>query len=158
MSAPVVTPITTPFTILVHGGAGASMQDLDGCQVAARVGLSVLQANGEGLDAVVQAVMALENDGRFNAGSGSVVALDGMTIEMDAAVMDTRGRLGAVTCVRDVRNPVLLARAVADTPHRLLAGEGAQRFAAVRGLAPALGVTAAMRQRRMEHLQETMAS
>jgi beta-aspartyl-peptidase (threonine type) len=145
-----------PFAIVVHGGAGARQEDADGCDVAARAGLAVLQAAGEALDAVVQAVTALENDGRFNAGTGAVVAPDGATIEMDASVMDTRGRLGAIACVRDVRNPVLLAREVADTPHRLLAGEGAQCFAAVRGLAPALPVTAALAQRRKAHLAEAM--
>jgi L-asparaginase/beta-aspartyl-peptidase (threonine type) len=55
---------------------------------------------------------------------------------MDASIMDTRGRLGAVACVRNVRNPVLLARAIADTPHVLLAGEGAERIARALGLAP----------------------
>jgi beta-aspartyl-peptidase (threonine type) len=148
--------MSAPFAIVVHGGAGASQDDADGCDVAANAGLAVLQAGGEALDAVVQAVIALENDGRFNAGTGSVVAPDGVTIEMDASIMDTRGRLGAVACVRDVRNPVLLARAVADTPHRLLAGAGAQRFATVRGLAPARPVTAEILQRRMDHLKAAL--
>jgi beta-aspartyl-peptidase (threonine type) len=148
--------MSAPFAIVVHGGAGASQDDADGCDVAAKAGLAVLQAGGEALDAVVQAVIALENDGRFNAGTGSVVAPDGVTIEMDASIMDTRGRLGAVACVRDVRNPVLLARAVADTPHRLLAGAGAQRFATVRGLAPARPVTAEILQRRMDHLEAAL--
>jgi beta-aspartyl-peptidase (threonine type) len=75
-------------------------------------------------------VTVLEDDGRFNAGRGSVLCLDGATVEMDASVMDTRGRLGAVACVQGIENPVLLARAVADTPHWFLAGEGANRFAA----------------------------
>jgi beta-aspartyl-peptidase (threonine type) len=148
--------MNAPFAIVVHGGAGASQDDDDGCDVAARAGLAVLETGGEALDAVVQAVIALENDGRFNAGTGAVVAPDGVTIEMDASIMDTRGRLGAVACVRDVKNPVLLARAVADTPHRLLAGEGAQRFAAVRALAPSAPVTPAIEQRRMAHLDAAL--
>jgi L-asparaginase/beta-aspartyl-peptidase (threonine type) len=73
--------------------------------------------------------VVLEEDGRFNAGTGAALGLDGATIEMDASIMDTRGRLGAVACVRNVRNPVLLARCIADTPHVLLAGEGADRMA-----------------------------
>jgi L-asparaginase/beta-aspartyl-peptidase (threonine type) len=145
------------FAVVVHGGAGASPGDVDGCHAAANAALRVLQANGESLDAVVQAVITLENDGRFNAGSGSALAPDGVTIEMDASVMDTRGRLGAIACVRDVRNPVLLARDVAGTPHRLLAGEGAQRFADVRGLARMGTLSEAVRQRRMQRLKEEMA-
>jgi beta-aspartyl-peptidase (threonine type) len=123
-----------PGAVVVHGGAGASREHEDGCVLAARRALAQLEANGDALDAAVNAVAALEDDGRFNAGSGSVLCLDGATIEMDASIMDTRGRLGAVACVQAVRNPVQLARAVADTPHWLLAGEGASRFARTIGM------------------------
>jgi L-asparaginase/beta-aspartyl-peptidase (threonine type) len=150
--------MSAPIAVVVHGGAGAAQEDIDGCHAAARAALAVLQADGESLAAVVRAVMALEDDGRFNAGSGSAIAPDGVTIEMDASVMDTRGRLGAVACVRDVKNPVLLAREVADTPHRLLAGEGAQRFAAVRQLAPLVPVTTALQRRRLEGLKQASAA
>jgi beta-aspartyl-peptidase (threonine type) len=115
--------------VVVHGGAGSSRKYEDGCVRAAQRALEELALGGGALDAAVTAVMVLEDDGRFNAGSGSVLCLDGATVEMDASIMDTRGRLGAVACVQSVKNPVLLARAVADTPHWLLAGEGAQRFA-----------------------------
>lgn len=144
-----------PVAVMVHGGAGASHDDIDGCHAAARAALAILRADGEALDAVVQAVTTLEDDGRFNAGTGAIVAPDGVTVELDASVMDSRGRLGAVACVRDVRNPVHLARAVADTPHRLLAGEGAQRFASVLGLAPAV-VTDAVRRRRAASLRQAL--
>jgi L-asparaginase/beta-aspartyl-peptidase (threonine type) len=50
--------------------------------------------------------------------------------------MDTRGRLGVVAAVRDVKNPILLARSVAETPHCFLAGEGADRLARALGLSP----------------------
>jgi L-asparaginase/beta-aspartyl-peptidase (threonine type) len=108
---------------------------------AARRAMDQLVQGGEALDAAVAAVVLLEDDGRFNAGSGSVLCLDGATVEMDASIMDTRGRLGAVACVQDVKNPVLLARAVADTPHWLLAGEGAQRMARGIGLAAGPGIS-----------------
>ncbi|WP_343028215.1 isoaspartyl peptidase/L-asparaginase [Massilia sp. MP_M2] len=83
----------------------------------------------------------MEDDGRFNAGSGSVLGLDSATVAMDAAIMDTRGRLGAVACVQSVNNPVRLAHAVADTPHWLLVGEGASRFARTVGMPQALPVS-----------------
>jgi L-asparaginase/beta-aspartyl-peptidase (threonine type) len=120
--------------IVVHGGVGAELAHQDGCERAARRGLERLRQGGDALDAAISAVVAMEDDGRFNAGSGAVLGLDGATIEMDASVMDTRGRLGAVACVRGVKNPVLLARSVADTPHVLLAGEGADRLARSLGL------------------------
>lgn len=115
--------------IVVHGGAGSSRQADDGCVRAAELGLARLAQAGGALDAVVAAVVAMEDDERFNAGTGSELSLDGVTIDMDAAVMDTRGRLGAVAALKGVRNPVLVARAVADTPHHFICGEGALLFA-----------------------------
>lgn len=120
--------------VVVHGGAGASREHEDGCVLAARRALAQLEVTSDALDAAIAAITTLEDDGRFNAGSGSVLGLDGATIEMDASIMDTRGRLGAIAAVQGVKNPVQLARAVADTPHWLLAGEGAQRFARAIGL------------------------
>ncbi|GGZ00854.1 isoaspartyl peptidase/L-asparaginase [Pseudoduganella plicata] len=119
--------------VLTHGGAGGSRDQDDGCQLAARSAIDRLHGGGSALDAAVAAVVALENDGRYNAGSGSVLCLDGHTIEMDASVMDSTGALGAVACIRRVRNPVLVAQSVTRTPHWLLAGEGAERFARVAG-------------------------
>lgn len=123
--------------IAVHGGAGSSIGDQDGCKSAAQIGAGILANGGSALDAVVQAVKQLEDDGRFNAGYGSAMlldsALDPLSVEMDAAVMDSQGTLGAVTCLKTIRNPVLVALAVNDTPHWLLAGEGAEHFAQTRG-------------------------
>ena len=115
--------------ILVHAGAGSRSSDNVACTRAARAGLDLLGAGKSALDAAVRAVAALENDGRFNAGRGAALRMDGVTIECDAGLMDTEGRLGAVAAIRDTPNPILVARAVADTPHWLLAGEGARSFA-----------------------------
>lgn len=122
-----------PYAIVVHGGAGSPRTYDDGCVRAAGRAAAELALSGDALDAAIAAVAAMEDDGRFNAGIGSVLCLDGATVEMDASIMDTRGRLGAVACVQGIKNPVLLARAVADTPHWLLAGDGANRFAAAIG-------------------------
>jgi beta-aspartyl-peptidase (threonine type) len=133
--------------IVVHGGAGASLKDMDGCCTASQAGLVVLESDGDALTAAIAAVVALEDDGRFNAGSGSILCLDGMTVEMDAAVMDSRGRLGAVACIQRVKNPVLVAHAVSQTPHWLLAGEGAERFARTAGFAGHTAISERARQR-----------
>jgi beta-aspartyl-peptidase (threonine type) len=115
--------------MVVHGGVGNSLNNSDGCTHAAQAGM-VLMAAGEGaLEGALAAAVALEDDGRFNAGSGSSLRMDGETIEMDAAIMDTRGRLGAVAALQRVKNPVKVARAVAETPHWLMVGEGALAFA-----------------------------
>ena len=115
--------------VVTHGGAGSTRDVLDGCEAAGRLALQRLGTSGSSLDAVVAAVISLEDDGRFNAGTGAHLGLDGKTVALDAAVMDTRGKLGAVACLGAVRNPVRVARAVAETPHWLLVGEGALKFA-----------------------------
>lgn len=138
--------------VVVHGGAGGSRADDEGCLSAARRGMADM---GKGaLAAATAAVVALEDDGRYNAGSGSVLCLDGATIEMDAAVMDSNGKLGAVACIQRVRNPVLVARAVADTPHWLLAGDGAERFARIAGFPPHYHVSERTRRKHDELLRK----
>ncbi len=132
--------------IVAHGGAGGPPENADGCQAAAKAAHDALLAGAAAIDAAAAAVVVLEDDGRFNAGSGSVLCLDGKTIEMDAAVMDSEGKLGAVACLQRVKNPVLVALAVTHTPHWLLAGEGAQRFARVMGFPDHYAVSERARQ------------
>ena len=91
-----------------------------------------LARSNDPLAAAVRGVTVLEDDPRFNAGTGSMVRLDG-SIQMDASVMDSSGRFGAVAGLERVKNPVLVARAVLDTPHLLLMGDGATRFARALG-------------------------
>ena len=121
------------LAIVVHGGAGNRRDNHDGCVRAAEAGMAALRTGRDALAAAVSAVVVLEDDPRFNAGLGSILRADGATIEMDAAVMDASGRLGAVACLQRTRNPVLVARAVVDTRHWMLAGAGAQAFAREHG-------------------------
>jgi isoaspartyl peptidase/L-asparaginase-like protein (Ntn-hydrolase superfamily) len=118
----------TPAAI-AHCGSGTPPAQGSGCRPAVDAALAVLARGGEPIDAVVAGAILLEDDPRYNAGTGSVVRLDGRTVEMDAAVMDSSGRFGAVAGLEDVKNPILVARAVADTPNRILAGRGATAFA-----------------------------
>ena len=96
---------------------------------ALAAGRVILAAGGSALDAVTQAVVALEDDPLFNAGRGSVFTA-AATQEMDASVMDGRDhRAGAVAGLFGPRNPVLAARAVMEHSHHvLLIGEGALAF------------------------------
>lgn len=126
--------------ILVHGGAGVISDDskaqklLEGVKTAARIGYETLTRTGSIIDAVENAVIFLENEKIFNAGLGSVLNLDG-EVEMDASIMvGSDLSAGAVTVVKDIKNPISLARVVMEkTSHVLLAGEGAQRFAVEQG-------------------------
>lgn len=125
--------------ILVHGGAGRwAVEDrtlaVAGVARAAAVGWAVLAGGGSALDAAIEAVVALEDDPLFNAGTGSVLNADG-EVEMDASVMagDTLAA-GGVICIRRVRNPVLVARRVMQaTDCVLLAGAAATAFAREQG-------------------------
>lgn len=119
--------------IVAHGGVGGSSKDNDGCRRAVEKGYAILKKGGNALDAAIAAAVVLEDDGRFNAGSGAILRLDGKTVEMDAAVMDSKGKIGAIANLRNVKNPVLVARKVMDTPHILIAGEGANTFAKKHG-------------------------
>jgi beta-aspartyl-peptidase (threonine type) len=127
--------------IVLHGGAGREDPDdrlsrRAGMARAADAGWAVLARGGSALDAVVEAVVALEDDPHFNAGLGSVLTADG-EIELDASVMegDALGA-GAVGAVTGVRNPVRLARAVLDEGREvLLVGAGALALAARHGIA-----------------------
>jgi isoaspartyl peptidase/L-asparaginase-like protein (Ntn-hydrolase superfamily) len=121
---------------MAHGGAGSPPEVADGCRKAVDAALAVLEAGGEPVDAAVAGVVVLEDDPRFNAGTGSRVRIDGRTVQMDASVMTSEGKFAAVAAIEDVKNPVKVARAVMDTPHLLLAGDGATRFARTLGMPP----------------------
>ncbi len=102
---------------------------------ALAVGGDILGGGGSALDAVEATIMQLEDDPLFNAGRGAVFTADGRN-ELDASIMDGRSRAaGAVTGVTRTRHPISAARAVMErSPHVLLAGEGADAFAAAQGL------------------------
>ncbi len=116
--------------VVTHGGVGSGPEYGDGVRAAADTAMRVLRRGGPALDAALAGTVRLEDDPRFNAGTGANIRLDGHTIQMDAAVMTDEGRFAAVGAIERVRNPVLVARAVMDsTPHLFLVGEGASRFA-----------------------------
>ncbi|MGH8399821.1 MAG: isoaspartyl peptidase/L-asparaginase family protein [Gammaproteobacteria bacterium] len=123
------------YSIIVHGGASeadpASLPErLAGCRKAAEAGYAILKRGGSAVDAVTAAVVVLEDDPLFNAGTGSTLNVEGR-VETDAAIMDGATlRAGAVAAVSGVRNPVRLAHAVMmHTPHILLTGAGAMQVA-----------------------------
>lgn len=127
------------YAIVVHGGAGtfrAGHEDpsLLGVRQAVEAARALLAGGAGALDAAIAAVMVMEDDPVFNAGTGSVLNLEGEA-EMDAGVMVSEGlRTGNVAALKRVRNPIAVARAVMDqTDHVMLSGEGAQRFARTMG-------------------------
>ena len=126
------------FGIVVHGGAGVmsglseerQQQIHKKIQETVSEAYEILEQGGSSFDAVELAVSMLEDSPLFNAGRGSVYNSDEVQ-EMDASIMDGKNRLsGAVASVSTVKNPIKLARKVAEeTKHVLLVGEGAESFA-----------------------------
>ncbi len=125
--------------LIAHGGAGKWRPGSDddamaGLRAAVGAGRAILAGGGSALDAVCATVVLLEDNPIFNAGTGAVLNFDGFC-ELDASVMVSRdSRVGAVSGLQRVRNPVLVARKVMEeTDHVMLTGDGAQRFARVMG-------------------------
>jgi beta-aspartyl-peptidase (threonine type) len=126
--------------IVVHGGAGAWQPErigagIEGVKEAAKVGFEILKHDGSALDAVEAAVMQMEDDEVFNAGLGSALTID-KQIEMEASIMDGKTlNAGAVGLLRDIKNPIHLARLIMEnTDHVFIVGHGAEKLANIFGL------------------------
>ena len=132
------------FGIALHGGAGtlprsemnAAQEESyrAGLERALSAGYSALEQGAASLDAVMRAIVVLEDDPLFNAGRGSVFTFDGRN-ELDASIMDgSTLKAGAVCGVRHIKNPIALARTVMDrSEYVLLSGDGAEEFALIHG-------------------------
>ncbi|WP_299523249.1 isoaspartyl peptidase/L-asparaginase family protein [Winogradskyella sp.] len=99
--------------------------------------MEVLQAGGNVLDAVEQGCMVEEaNENGQSVGKGGLPDRDG-NVTLDACIMDKNGNCGAVAYLQDITHAVSVARKVMeDTPHVMLAGEGAKQFAISQGFEP----------------------
>ena len=139
-----VPPGSGPAAI-AHGGADSPDADWDGPKRAVDAALAVLAHGGNVLDAAQAGTVILEDDPRFNAGTGARIRLDGTTVQLDASLMSSSGEFGAVAAMEGVKNPILVARAVLDSPHLLVAGDGATRLARQLGHAPYDPATAEVR-------------
>ncbi len=94
----------------------------------------VIAAGGKAIDAVEQGVRVVENDPEgHSVGLGGAPDRDGH-VTLDACIMDETGNCGAVCFLEHIKNPISVARKVMDeTPHVMLAGEGALQFALEQG-------------------------
>lgn len=91
----------------------------------------ILETGGNALDAAEAGVRLVETDPNVESvGRGGFLNADG-DLELDAAVMDgTSMKMGVVAGVKGFEHPVTIARAVMEkTPHSILVGSGAERFA-----------------------------
>lgn len=121
-------------TLVVHGGCGTPPPEeyaprQQAVERAADTGWTVLGRGGSALDAVETAVRALEDEPLLNAGTGAYLQADGVA-RLDASLMASDGRAGAVVQVPELKNPIRLARHLLEQDaHVMLSGEQALRLA-----------------------------
>lgn len=126
MSVPRVQP-----KLIIHGGAGSSLKGKGGVEAVRRSlykvveeVYSLLLSGATAKEAVVRGCQMLEDDPRFNAGTGSVLQSDGQ-IRMSASLMDgTSQRFSGVINVSRVQNPINLALMLQTSDDRVLSDHG----------------------------------
>ncbi|MGL4346501.1 MAG: isoaspartyl peptidase/L-asparaginase family protein [Chitinophagaceae bacterium] len=126
------------YVLAIHGGAGfinKIMQEKQQneykviLQEALQKGYDILKNGGESIDAVEATIMILENFPLFNAGRGSVLTANKLP-SLDAAIMQTGKKPGAVAGISTIKNPITAARAVMNNSiHVMLSGKEADEFA-----------------------------
>jgi beta-aspartyl-peptidase (threonine type) len=127
------------WALIVHGGAkqierGEEGANREGVLSAVQAGAEILKQGGSALDAVEAAIRTLEDLPVFNAGCGSAPNAAG-EVEMCAGLMDGRDRaVGAVGAIRQVKNPIAVARRLLPEKEIILVGEGALLFAQQQGM------------------------
>ena len=128
------------YAIAIHGGAGTILHTNMTNEIEKKyktalndsilAGENILLNSGLAIDAVEASIRSLENNPLFNAGRGSVFSHEGEH-EMDASIMNGKDLMaGAVAGVKNVKNPITLAKSVMQhSNHVFMAGQGAEVFA-----------------------------
>lgn len=117
--------------LIIHGGAGSSLRSKGGVEAVRRSLHTVVEAvypelvtGAAASTVVVQACQLLEDDPRFNSGTGSVLQSDGQ-IRMSASLMEGMAqRFSGVINVSRVKNPIFLAQFLQDSHDRILSDYG----------------------------------
>ena len=93
----------------------------------------ILSNGGRALDAVEAGVRVTEDSLNCCVGLGANPDRDGL-VTLDASIMDELGNAGSVAALERIKHPISVARRVMEkTPHVMLVGEGAQKFAVSQG-------------------------
>ncbi|MFT5525226.1 MAG: N4-(beta-N-acetylglucosaminyl)-L-asparaginase [Pirellulaceae bacterium] len=97
--------------------------------------MRVAMTGGALLDAIEQGIWVAEDDvHNESVGRGGIPNSEGV-MQLDACIMSSdEHRVGAVCAVEDILHPISVARKVMEeTPHVMLAGNGAREFALTHG-------------------------
>lgn len=102
--------------------------------LAVETASKVLQNGGSALDAVEQGCRIEEaNEKNQTVGKGGLPDREG-DVTLDACIMNDKGDYGAVLGVKNITHVISLARKVMEeTPHVILIGDGAEKFAYEKG-------------------------
>jgi len=122
--------------LIIHGGAGSSLKGKGGIAAVRQSLHSILQQTYAALkngctaeEAVVLGCQLLEDEPRFNAGTGSVLQSDGQ-VRMSAALMSgEQQRFSGIINVGQVQHPIELAQQLQGAPDRVLSETGAALLA-----------------------------
>ena len=134
-----------PFGIVIHGGAGTILKEnmsdemekayIEKLTEAITSGHAILKAGGTSQDAIEKTIRVMENSPLFNSGKGAVLT-ENESIALDASFMDGKTlNSGAIAGVKHIKNPISAAiKVMHNSPHVLLSGTGADRFAVEQNL------------------------
>lgn len=133
--ATAVVAATAARAVAAEADPVAVLSTWDFGKAANEAALAAFRAGGSALDAVEAGAKVPEADPtNHSVGYGGYPDRDGH-VTLDAIIMDEDGRVGAVAALEDVVHAISVARLVMEkTPHTLLAGEGATRFALDNGM------------------------
>lgn len=117
--------------LIIHGGAGTSLKGKGGLEAVrqslhqiVREVYQLLLHGKSATEAVIRGCQLLEDEPRFNAGTGSVLQSDGQ-IRMSASLMDGfKQRFSGVINVSRVKNPINLAEKLQNEDDRILSDYG----------------------------------
>ncbi len=126
-------------TLIIHAGAGIYPKNIDRAKKIqeklrnlSEKGYQFLK-NHSAVDAALEITRQLEDWPETNAGIGSVLQSDGKA-RLSAALMDgSRMRFSGVINIEQIKNPILAAGLLQKERDRVLAGEGAEKFAWEKG-------------------------
>ncbi|MEM1427286.1 MAG: isoaspartyl peptidase/L-asparaginase [Cyanobacteria bacterium P01_H01_bin.130] len=118
--------------VIIHGGAGGSLKSKGGVAAVRAILQGIVTQvygcvtdGGSATDAVVLGCRLLEDEPRFNAGTGSVLQSDGQ-IRMSSALMDgQRLRFSGVINTSGLKNPIEVAQFLQGERDRVLSDVGA---------------------------------
>ena len=128
------TPLVKPIGFGMNSPSPLVLSTWNHGRLANAAAWKVLATDGDALDAVEKGARAVEDDPACSSvGFGGLPDREG-NLTLDACIMDHSGACGSVACLSEVRHPISVARKVMEeTPHVMLSGAGALKFALDQG-------------------------